>query len=184
MSNNLLQKTEQQLQVLVGKPLWAIGRAYVIWWFHFGSARTVPSNRGGTRTVGEVALHVQCPWRIVCPDSVVVGFADREFPAGADPYTDPPNFDWHIQGVNRCDERIAMILGLRVDNPFVVQEIRVGMAGSFGICLTDHYALEVFPDHSLEDEYWRLFRPGVEDSHFVVTGNGIEDDIDEPQKLG
>jgi hypothetical protein len=39
--------------------------------------------------------------------------------------------------------------------------------------LADAFALEVFPDDSLDDEHWRLFQPSRDLRHFVVTGAGI-----------
>jgi hypothetical protein len=33
---------------------------------------------------------------------------------------------------------------------------------------------EVFPDNSLDSEHWRIFVPGSDAKHFVVTGAGIE----------
>ena len=39
--------------------------------------------------------------------------------------------------------------------------------------LTRGFALDVFPDESLPGEHWRLFQPGNEKTHFVVTGMGL-----------
>jgi len=42
------------------------------------------------------------------------------------------------------------------------------------IALGDGFCLDVFPDDSLNDERWRLFRPGFVEPHFVVTAHGLE----------
>jgi hypothetical protein len=49
---------------LMGLPLWGVGRAGIVW-FQFGNRRTVPTMKGGTKEVGEFALHLGCPWRLV-----------------------------------------------------------------------------------------------------------------------
>ncbi len=45
-------------------------------WFAFGDQREVITRSGETKVVGEYALHVQCPWRIVRGDEIVVGSRD------------------------------------------------------------------------------------------------------------
>jgi hypothetical protein len=55
---------------------------------------------------------------------------------------------------------------------FIVQKVEVRDAGSLHIALSEDLSLEVFPDNSITDEYWRLFEPGEKKPHFVVTGIG------------
>ena len=50
---------------LIGKAMWACGRAADMATFQFGGPRPVVDFYGRPREVGEYALHVQCPWRIV-----------------------------------------------------------------------------------------------------------------------
>ena len=57
---------------------------------------------------------------------------------------------------------------------FFVQEVAVGHAGAFTILFADAYALDVFPDDSLRDEHWRIFKQHEEESHFVLSGSGVE----------
>jgi hypothetical protein len=46
--------------------------------FQFGEIRPHPSGKG---TVGDFALHVQCPWRLVTTTQVLTGSADYYEPA-------------------------------------------------------------------------------------------------------
>ena len=46
--------------------------------FQFGKIRPHPTSKG---TVGDYALHVQCPWRLVTCDSILTGSADYYEPA-------------------------------------------------------------------------------------------------------
>ncbi|MBA3946131.1 MAG: hypothetical protein H0X37_16400 [Herpetosiphonaceae bacterium] len=174
LPNTFKNQIEHHLKVLIGLPLWNAGRAATIEWFQFGNPRTVPATKGNTKEVGDYALHIQCAWRLVNNEGVIAGSSDRYFPSGDDPYDDKPDFDWDEQGANRCDERVRAFFDSRTLKPLIVESIQVGLAGAFQLSLGDQVALEVFPDHSLRYEYWRLLRPATEEEHFVVTGLGIE----------
>ena len=95
----------EALGPLVGKPLWASGRAADMQTFQFGARRPRTNRRGEPVEVGEWALHVQCAWHISGPEGVVVGSRDLYYPPGDDPYDEPPDFDWDRPGANRRDER-------------------------------------------------------------------------------
>lgn len=165
------EQIQRALDSLIGMPLWSSGRAADLEWFHFGQHRTLAA-RGGTKEVGEYALHIQCAWRIRHGDEVVVGGRDLYYPPEESdhPFED---FDWDVQGANRRDRRIAELFQNET-RQFMVREVEVGWAGSFTIIFDDEYALDVLPDDSLSDEHWRIFKPSAEDRHFVVTGRGLE----------
>jgi hypothetical protein len=165
---------EMATRPLVGKTLWGCGRAADMATFAFGERRAVPDRRRGLREVGEYALHVQCAWRITREDQVVVGSRDLYYPAdyGDENQDLPEDFDWD-QDPNRRDK----LLGSLFENgtkSFVVGTIHVGAAASLHIQLSDGLCLELFPDDSLNRERWRLFRPGTNEPHLVVTARGIE----------
>jgi hypothetical protein len=166
------EQVQRALDVLIGEPLWSSGRAADLEWFQFGQRRTVKDFRGNVKEVGEYALHVQCTWRIRRGDQVVVGSRDLYVPA--EESDDPPkDFDWIAQGANRRDKRIAELFQNET-RQFLVQQVEVGEAGRFTIILDDEYALDVFPDDSLSNEYWRIFKPYAKEPHFVVSGKGLE----------
>jgi hypothetical protein len=165
-------QVKNALDVLIGKPLWSSGRAADLEWFAFGERRTVKGFRGVAKEVGEYALHVQCGWRIRHGDQVVVGGRDLYYPTKE---SDVPldDFDWDVQGANRRDRGIADLFQNETQQ-FLVREVEVGRAGGFTLIFDDEYALDVFPDDSLSDEHWRIFKPSTEEPHFVVTGKGLE----------
>ena len=143
---------EQALAPLVGLPLVSSGYAGMQW-FSFGSLRTIPNHKGGMREVGEYALHLQCSWRIVANDRVVIGASDSA-------------------------ERIKTFFASDYVEPLVVETVQVGAAGAFRLLLSHAHVFEVFPDSSSSDEYseqWRFFQPGKDADHFVVTPLGIEE---------
>jgi hypothetical protein len=166
-------KIEQATAVLVGKTVWRCTRAADMACFQFGAQGKVLTYKGETKEAGEYALHVECPWRFTRQDQVIVGKGDLYYPAEHIEEAEiPPSFNWD-KDLNRQDRLLALLFenGKR---EFLVEEIRVKAAGSLSILLSDGLALDVFPADSLGDEHWRLFEPGKDKRHFVVTGNGIK----------
>jgi len=164
---------ENATAVLVGKPLWKCTRAADLASFQFGARNKVPGFRNTTKEVGEFALHVQCAWRIVRKDRVIVGSRDLYFPADySDDEEIPPEFDWD-RDPNLRDKQLQSLF----DNDsleFTVLGVETGAAGSLRIALSGGLFLDILPYDSLLHEHWRLFDPRTDSSHFVVTGGGIE----------
>jgi len=162
---------QQAASGLIGQLLWDAGRAADLAWFAFGERRMVQDFRGDPKEVGEFALHVQCAWRIVQNERVVVGHRDLYYPAGAGDKSPevPADFHWDAQGANRLDERLQQLF----KNPpagMIVKRIEVGLAGGLRLYFENEAVLELFPDDSFDEEHWRLFRPYREEKHFVVQG--------------
>ena len=150
--------------------LWAAGRAADLLWLHFGQRRMVKDYRGNPKEVGEYALHLQCAWRIVQGDKVIVASRDLYYPAGSSTPEVPEGFKWDVQGGNRMDERLKQFF--ETADLFVVH-VEAGFAGAFQLFLGSEVVLQVFPDDSFDGEHWRLFRPYLDEPHFVVNGNGV-----------
>lgn len=144
-------------------------------WLQFGGHNIVIGRSGETKDVGDYALNLQCSWRLTGPEGIITGSTDFFYPAG-DPYNEPPDFNYHVQGSNRCDERMAAFFRECSSRFPVVTHVWADNVGSIRLHLTGGCALEVFPDDSLKDEHWRLFQPYTEELHFVLTGSGIEED--------
>ena len=103
-------------------------------------------------------------------DRVVTARRDMYFPAdGSDPTQDS---DWehapNLQGRIIADLFRQRKLGL------TVVSVEVAEAARLHIVLGEGFALDVMPDDSTSGEHWRMFVPGDEQPHFVVTGAGIE----------
>src|SRR5437879_2638782 len=166
---------EKAISVLVGKNLWRCTRAADLAAFQFGERIPSKTYKGEACEVGEFALHVQCSWRIVQHEKVIVAHRDLYYPAGYHSQSEaiPRDFYWDAQGANRQD-RLIHDFFQNGSRAYMVQRVEAGNAGAFLLALADDFSLEVFPDDSLEGEHWRLFTPGGEGPHFVVTGTGIE----------
>jgi hypothetical protein len=173
-SHMMLQdRINRALSPLIGLRLWGAARCLNLEMFAFGE-RTTRLNRTGEEVeVGEFALHVQCPWRIVGPTGLVVGSEDRKYP-------DDENADWEefdANGPSRCEARMNEWLEEYAEAPLKVKRVESDHIGGFRLLLEHGFVLEVFPANSLRgehSEHWRFFRPSSE-GHFVLTGHGVEE---------
>lgn len=164
------QQIQDAASVLIGKSVWRCTLAADMACFQFGERRAVRSFRDGAeRQVGEYALHLQCPWRIVSGDHIVIAALDVYKPQSGQEGN--PEFNWDRDG-NLLQERAKTFFedGTR---KYAVEQVHAGGAGALRLLLQVGFWLEIYPCDSEEDEYWRLFQPGIEQDHFVVTGLGI-----------
>ncbi len=162
------EEIEAVLSQLVGQPLVDMTRAADTGIFGFGEKKRGRSPLGRERMVESYSLHVQCPWRIVASDGIVVGSRDIYFPAGEGSQL-PDDFEWDVAGANRCDERTERFLD-SLKTPLIVESIGVDRLGGVVIQFQEEMRLEIVPDCSLSSELWRFFEPGRGKEHFIVGG--------------
>ena len=172
--NTMKNEIERSLAPLVTLPMWAMDCAADLAMFTFGDRRLEQNRHGEVVGVREYTLHVQCAWRLVGQNGIIVASRDYFYPAG-DPNDDPPNFDHDQPGANRRDERMAAFFAECGHEVPVVESIDADRVGSLRIVMSHDVTLEVFPNDSLEGEYWRFFPAYSHARHFVVTGRGIKD---------
>ena len=146
------------LAPLFGLPMWEAGFAGDIAWFQFGAAVTRPDYHGGTRVVGQYALHLSCPWRWVASSGLVRADETSSHETLQTLGKDRPC-------LNRADVADDGTIALRFGNGDL---LLVDMPG-------DGAAEVGMPgDGDEEVEYWRLFQPGSVTPHFVVSSSGAE----------
>lgn len=161
---------QSSVAVLVGKTLWRCTHAADLAAFQFGSPREVLKFDGERALVGEYALHVQCPWHIAEAAKIIVGSGDVLYPADRVSLgEEKPSADKQL---NRRDALIETLF--QNGRTFKVESISAKPGLGLEINFYEGLALEVFPNDSSADEHWRLLRPNFAEPHFVVTGNGIE----------
>jgi hypothetical protein len=170
MGNNRVQ---QAVEPLIGLKLSVSRRAADMRIFHFGDIREV---NGGT--VGQYALHIQCPWRVDGPDGIVTGRSDlwehisgKGMPDDWEPGTDDNVQDTRLRDLFG-DFGAGTLLNPKNGQKFVVETAQANELGDLEIGLTGGYHLIVFPAGT-SGEAWRLFEPGKETPHFVVEGSGV-----------
>src|SRR5579862_7274722 len=177
---DLRQEIVRATGVLKGKALSKWRRAGNMAGFEFGRKTQPLDVQGNVRETGEWALDVQCAWRILHQDAIVVASRDVYYPAEYSGFTNiPSDFDWE-RDPNLRDKLLRSLFKSRAGGS-IVQNVDVGIAGNLHISLDGDVCLEIFVDDSLGEEHWRLFEIG-KSGHFVVTGRGTLSD--EGSKVG
>jgi len=130
-------------------PMLRAGWAGDVAWFSFGGPVRRPSHRGGERLVGEYALHLGSGWRWITDSGLVR--ADE----------------------NSSRDELAVLGrdGPRLDT--------ITAFGNGGLTLrfVSGEQLEVSGESEEEEEeseYWRLFQPGLQTPHLVVSNSGAD----------
>ena len=168
------ERVRQELQKLVGLELATTNRAADLRGFHFSDRR-----EGHDRIAEDLALHIQCPWRIDGPAGVLTGRSDLWQPVEPLQGESLERWDYERDG-NLQDRRVADWLGQQderrvsnstPENRLIVLAARATPYGGAEIDLSGGYCLSLFPAGSIGEE-WRLFRLGDDAPHFVVEGGG------------
>ena len=167
---NTRRQVEAALSPLVGLPLSGSHRAADLSVFKFGALRPVP---GGE--VGDFALHVACPWRVDGPYGIITGRAEL-FEAIDPERTYADDFDCYSEP-NLQDMRMEAWLAAGPDGRRTVSGVEADDFGGVTLNFEGGFALRLFP-MTTRRECWRVFVPGDDTPHFVVTGGRVEGDDD------
>jgi hypothetical protein len=160
------QQANTILSQIVGLPLTAARRAADMRTLQFGSLCPV-----GGGSVGDFALHIQCPWRIEGPNGIVTGRLDLWEPVEEDIKIDYETWDYD-ESPNLQDFRLDQLLaqnGLSL----VVQSVDTDEFGGANITFDHGFVLRLFPAGT-RGEDWRLFEPKTDNPHFVIVEGKIE----------
>lgn len=164
------------LKPLIGLKLSIARRAADLRNFQFGEIRAIEKG-----TVGEYALHIQCPWRLDGPDGIITGRFDLWQPSASDQEVDWETWDYEKQD-NLQDKLIGAWLGsydpqtrsfINTRDDLTVEAVHADSNGGATIELSGGYRLLLFPAGA-RGEDWRLFRPTIDEPHFVIAGGKIE----------
>jgi hypothetical protein len=152
--------------------------------FQFGVITTHPSGKG---TIGQYALHIQCPWRIVTAQCALrIPEADLMITGSGD-FFEPAEEGVEVSNENRVttslQEKLLSTLfeqfdtetrsRVNVSDRLVVEQVEADDYGGFNMHLSGGFRLQVFPS-AKHHEHWRLFAPGTEESHFVMGGEKLK----------
>lgn len=170
---------EETLQCLIGQSFWGSGRAANLLTFQFGHRQVRTDHHGNSQQIGTYALHVQCAWRLTKAQHILAASGDLGYePIEVNEETrnyEGEGYSWPKTGGTHLDEQLVSFFRQCEQTPLFVQAIQADDLGGLTIELSFQHLLTVFPDDSFDEEYWRFFHVGGNLPHFVVTGQGIED---------
>ena len=185
MKKEHLQTIREALTQLHGEKLQQVTRAGSMASFGFGAyvekqVHRYNENRvlmAKTITAPQLALHIDCSFRLTCGVDILVSKGDMFQPASiveSEQDFDWDCFDWDVQGKNRFDEAVSRYFCEALGD-FVVAKAAIGKWGDLKITFANGFVLETFTDSSGNEECWRFFEIGAE-THVVVSGQGLVQD--------
>lgn len=148
--------------------------------FQFGPRSLKTGRNGKSYAIGTYALHVQCAWHLANAQRLLVASGDLGYnPIDEDDemnHYEGEVYTWSKAENSLLDERLLRFFLQCEKTPLLVQALRADNLGGLTLELSDSHLLTLFPDDSLDAEYWRFFQTDVDPDlpHFVVTDQGIE----------
>ena len=173
-----MEKPAPTLTQLVGLPLKISRHAANMLVLHFGSiCRSV--GKHGPESYGDLALHVQCPWRVRAADKLLFGSADRWRPAEGVEVEDWDAW-WESPHPNREDRGWQRLLGGEdlatdsfecPDDSILVIEVHESAIGDLRIVFSSGIAIDIFANGN-DHEFWRLLAPRDQSDHLICSSEG------------
>jgi len=169
------EKALEYIKLLIGEPLYGICREADMGDIGFGMPITVKNHRGVERIKSSFALHLQCPFRIVSKDKIIFTAYDIYLDYSGEWM---PEMSWDVLGKNLYDKRTKEWFE---SNPSLkVENVEMSMQGDLKVIFNNGDKLEVFVNHSTDDECWRFFemcsyedyKSGIAHEHLVISGLG------------
>ena len=139
----------------------SIGRASDMVWIGFGNTIKIRDFRGIEVKKEEYALHIQCPWRIIKDNKIILANYDIYVPKNCNCVE---NFDWDVKGKNLFDEKIIKLKEKIINS--VVRDVTYYEYGDVNIFMENDYQINVFVNGSNKEEYWR-FIDNTENKHII-----------------
>ncbi len=118
---------------LIGMELSRANRAADMLTLQFGALTILEHNKG---SVGEIALHIQCPWRIERPTEIITGRTDLWEPISTD------NIDWetwHYEDGNLLDHKMAYFFRNINSEQRTVTDVATDQYGGVQIVMCNGY---------------------------------------------
>jgi hypothetical protein len=176
--NPLADRITEELQVLIGEPISGCWRAANMQIFEFGPPRKYLNRKGEELEGANLKLHVQCRWRMVDATRILFGRDDLLRPANAGIAIE--DFDWD-EDESPLDVLPCEWFAEHRNPPVHVVQATGDIYGGCRIELEEGFLLQLFPCDSRRSEYsehWRFFRQMGDQSHFVITGDGVLQDLE------
>jgi hypothetical protein len=151
VGNSSISDANAAVGRLIGLPWTGLGRATDLVWCLFGDTVSWRNYKGEVTERSEFALHLQCPFRIILDDELVLGSLDLYEPLKSEQPTLPAQTD---NSTTLFDLRVEE---LSIGNTLSrVISATVGRPGDITLILDSGLKLEAFITSTAGDEAWRV----------------------------
>ncbi|MDE7121006.1 MAG: hypothetical protein K2O42_02470 [Oscillospiraceae bacterium] len=154
-------------KLLCEQPLYKIYRAADMGCFDFGRSIFV-KNRKGVVKCSSLAIHLQCPFRIISKDENIIFTAYDMYLSHSGERM--KGMSWDVYGKNLFD--LKSKAWMEANPGLYVTSVNLNQQGDLKILFSNGERLEAFVNHSTEDECWRFFERNSAKAHLVISGIG------------
>lgn len=126
-----------------------MGRSADLLWLQFGEKIKIKNYKNIYVEKGSMGLNVQCPWRMLKQDKIILGNNDIYIPK-----KESLNFDWWEIGGSIFDEKSEKIINDLL--PLKVIDVIVNEIGDFSIRFEKEIVFEVILNGAFKTEFWRF----------------------------
>ncbi len=149
------------LKELENKELISIGRASDLLWLQFDELITIKNYKGMDIKKGSMGLNIQCTWRFIKKDKIILGNNDIYMPIKENFHDE---FDWSKIGESAFDEKSKKIIQDLL--PLTISTILLSKTGDLKIIFDKEVVLEVIVNGAVKTEFWRFINYKT-DKHIV-----------------
>ena len=172
-TKKLMDSIDFQFQKIIGLAFRRIRRMAATGSIGIGDMKSKIDKKGESVSVPQYALHIQCAYRIVDRNKVVVSNLDMFGVNSSTEWTE--NFDWDVDGVNLYDEKTSAINKDISEAEVLIENVKASPYGDVDIFLSNGWIIQIFVNYSSQYEAWGLFEVDSDTPHFVVTGQGVQE---------
>lgn len=156
--------------ILENSNLVDLGRAADLLWLSFGRPVIITTLKG-TREVTEYALHLQCPWRFIKDNKIILGSSDIYEPNNS-AYDHDPEWNWDEFERDISEQSVFCVNSMKIKEdllPLTVKNVISHEGGDLKIEFNKNVVFEVFINGLKRIEYWRFIDFKKESyAHYVV----------------
>lgn len=153
---------DEAFSELVNEKLFDMGRTSDLLWIQLGEKILVKNYKGFEVQKGSYAIHVQCPWRIVCHGELVLGNMDIYRPKDGIVESE---FDWSEIGNSVFDEKLEKV---KIELlPVKIKDLILDDIGTLKLICDDEFIFEAIPNSSGRIEFWRFIN-NISKKHVVI----------------
>ena len=165
-----MKQIDKFIRQIKGKKMSLIGRTSGLVWIGFGDLKEQLDSTGKVREISSFMLHIQCLWRLIQKQKIIVASGDLFLPNNQN--FNEGEFIWESIGANLFDVK-SKELTEKDFAELYVNDVKLNDIGDLNIILSNDYKLQLFIDTSTSEECWRLFKPYTCEFHIISYGNKI-----------
>ena len=164
------EKIIKMFNNLISEKFQCFGRTLDMIELGFGELSEKTDRRGKKYTISNFVFHIQCPFRVVRDNSIVLSTEDLFLPF---PQKEPIEVDLNKKNTTLFDSKAKYLNKLM--NGEKIVEIKTSSQNDLTI-ITENTTIDLFV-YSIDFESWRFFNTIVDDSpHIVADERGISED--------